>query len=255
MTGISGYSFEEFLGLTARAKTQNELFGILKSTLLRYGYDRVIFSIMRDIDLGPEYSRHGVVLNYPMEWHEHYTANGYQSHDPVHAYVAQTKEVFAWKDLDEKLGGLTLMQKKVMNEAAEIGIRNGLCVATSNTPSNLSGIAAATTENKDAAYIDPDLFDAYCRQYYKCFKRLALKDTPLPIQNVNLTPREHEILRWISLGKTDDEIAEILVINIGTVRFHTQSIFRKLEVHNRPYAVFKAVRLGLLDYNSCGFWD
>ncbi|PZP55886.1 MAG: hypothetical protein DI586_05395 [Micavibrio aeruginosavorus] len=241
------FTFEDFIDSTKRAATQDELFGILQSTLLNYGYDRVIFSIVRDIDLGPEYSQHGVLQNYPMEWHDYYMASGYREIDPVHAYVAQTSDVFAWDTLEEKLGGLTAKQKLCLSEAAEAGIRNGICAPTANTLAKLSGIAVATTEEKDAAHIDHDLLDAYARQFYKCFKRLALKDAPLPVRNITLSSREQQILRWLALGKTDEEIGGILSINIGTVRFHTQSLFKKLEVHNRPYAVLKAIRLGLLD--------
>ncbi len=241
------HSFEDFIESTKQAATQEELFGILQSTMSNYGYDRVIFSIIRDIDLGPGYSQHGLLQNYPMEWHDYYMAKGYREIDPVHAYVAQTDEAFRWEVLDDKLGGMTAKQKLCLNEAAEAGIRNGICVSTSHSLTKLSGIAVATTEKTDAAYIDLDLFEAYSRQFYKCFKRLVLKDAPLPVRNVSLSNREHEVLRWMALGKTDEEIGEILSINLGTVRFHTQSLFRKLEVHNRPYAVLKAIRLGFLD--------
>ena len=248
MTRPPGHqSFEDFIDLANRAQSPDALFDLLQKTLLRYGYDRVIFSILRDVDLGPEYSMHGVMQNYPAQWHEHYMASGYEKVDPVRVYVAQTKEVFSWDVLDEKLGGMTARQKLCLNEAGEWGIRNGICAPTINTSSGLAGVAVATTEKKDAAHIDHDLLDAYCRQFYKSFKRLVLRDTPLPVQNVALSDREHEVLRWLALGKTDEEIHEILSINVGTVRFHTQSIFRKLDVHNRPYAVLKAVRLGLLD--------
>lgn len=242
-------SFEDFIHLTRGAQNHDELFAMFQATLGRYGYDKVVFTIVRDIDLGPQYSRHGVMQNYPEAWHNHYMASGYELIDPVRVYVTQTQEVFAWTSLEEKLGGLTAKQKLCLNEAAEVGIRNGICAATTNSLTSLAGIAAATTEKIDAAHIEFDLFEAYCRQFYKSFKRLALQDAPLQVQNIALSDREREILNWVALGKTDEEIREILAINIGTVRFHTQAIFRKLDVHNRPYAVLKAIRLGLLDPN------
>jgi transcriptional regulator EpsA len=48
-----------------------------------------------------------------------------------------------------------------------------------------------------------------------------------------LSPREREILQWIAMGKTNDEIASILSLRIYTVKNNVQRIFRKLNVSNR----------------------
>jgi transcriptional regulator EpsA len=55
----------------------------------------------------------------------------------------------------------------------------------------------------------------------------------------NLSAREQEIVRWITEGKTNAEIAEILGISSFTVKNHAQRIFRKLNVTNRTEAVAK----------------
>lgn len=53
-----------------------------------------------------------------------------------------------------------------------------------------------------------------------------------------LSGRECEIMRWVSVGKTNPEIGQILEISPSTVRNHLQRIFRKLDVINRAQAVF-----------------
>lgn len=55
----------------------------------------------------------------------------------------------------------------------------------------------------------------------------------------NLSTREEEIIKWISDGKTNAEIAAILGISSFTVKNHTQRIFRKLDANNRTQAVMK----------------
>jgi transcriptional regulator EpsA len=55
----------------------------------------------------------------------------------------------------------------------------------------------------------------------------------------NLSPREQEILKWITAGKTNAEIAAILGISSFTVKNHAQRIFRKLDVGNRTEAASK----------------
>ena len=61
-----------------------------------------------------------------------------------------------------------------------------------------------------------------------------------------LTAREIELLRLVAAGLSNQEIAEKLVIAIGTVKAHTASIYGKLEVRSRTQAVARARDLGLL---------
>lgn len=56
-----------------------------------------------------------------------------------------------------------------------------------------------------------------------------------------LTPREIEILNWVSTGKTSNEIAFILGISGNTIRNHIQKILIKLRVSTRSQAVSKAI--------------
>jgi LuxR family maltose regulon positive regulatory protein len=62
----------------------------------------------------------------------------------------------------------------------------------------------------------------------------------------SLTERELEVLQLISLGRTNKEIAGQLYIAPGTVKAHTASIYRKLDVANRTEAVAHARQLGIL---------
>ncbi len=55
-----------------------------------------------------------------------------------------------------------------------------------------------------------------------------------------LTEREHEVLRLICAGKSNQEIAAELVITLNTVKRHNNSIFSKLGVTNRSQAIICA---------------
>jgi len=61
-----------------------------------------------------------------------------------------------------------------------------------------------------------------------------------------VTAREQEILKWVSLGKSNFEIGAILSISPLTVKNHVQKILRKLDVVNRAQAVGKALELRIL---------
>ena len=68
-----------------------------------------------------------------------------------------------------------------------------------------------------------------------------LSDLPEP-----LTERQQTILSMLAQGLTNQEIAEELVIVVGTVKAHNHSIYNKLGVDNRVQAVTRAKELGLI---------
>ena len=63
---------------------------------------------------------------------------------------------------------------------------------------------------------------------------------------LGLSEREREVLGLMAAGSTNPEIAAALHLSKHTVKEHTSSLYRKLEVRNRTEAVQKAQRLGLL---------
>lgn len=56
-----------------------------------------------------------------------------------------------------------------------------------------------------------------------------------------LTPRELQILSAISEGSSNKEIARQLSISLHTVKFHVESLFRKLNVRSRAEAVARGL--------------
>jgi len=64
--------------------------------------------------------------------------------------------------------------------------------------------------------------------------------SPEPLQALGLTPREAEVLFWLTQGKTSPEIAVILDAAANTIKKHAQNIFSKLGVENRTAAAMKA---------------
>ena len=60
---------------------------------------------------------------------------------------------------------------------------------------------------------------------------------------LGLTSREADVLLWLSRGKTNREIGQILDISPRTVNKHLEQVFVKLGVENRASAAARAVRL------------
>jgi LuxR family maltose regulon positive regulatory protein len=93
---------------------------------------------------------------------------------------------------------------------------------------------------------DRDLL-AYARKLLAAFADEAMPpaagEAPQP---GILSERELEVLHLMATGCSNKEIADELVIAIGTAKRHTANIFDKLDVRNRTEAVARARQLGLL---------
>ncbi|MEQ8364082.1 MAG: response regulator transcription factor [Cyclobacteriaceae bacterium] len=61
-----------------------------------------------------------------------------------------------------------------------------------------------------------------------------------------LTPKEREVLTYLSQGNSYKLIADQLAISIDTVRSHIRKIYEKLHVHSQTEAVSKAINEKLI---------
>lgn len=69
---------------------------------------------------------------------------------------------------------------------------------------------------------------------------------PVTSDDLQLTPREQEVLRHFALGASYKEVAQQLQISLHTVRDHVKALYRKLQAHSRGVAVRRAVQCGIL---------
>lgn len=86
------------------------------------------------------------------------------------------------------------------------------------------------------AYLHPDVMK-------QVMERMHMEHKP----SVSLTPREMEILEYMSSPNTYKQIARQLSISEETVRSHAKSILEKLDQPNRAQAVLAAIRMGLIE--------
>lgn len=75
---------------------------------------------------------------------------------------------------------------------------------------------------------------------------MPLAQPAAPVPETHLSTRETEILRLVSRGLSNREIADSVGLSKLTIESHTRNIYRKLAVGSRTEAVFEAQSLGLL---------
>ena len=67
-----------------------------------------------------------------------------------------------------------------------------------------------------------------------------------PVDLELLTPRHRDILRLVSIGHTNREIANMLQISVRTVEVHRFKLMRRLNVRNVAQLLRRYLQLGLL---------
>lgn len=64
---------------------------------------------------------------------------------------------------------------------------------------------------------------------------------------IELTKQEYCILKLVAKGLINKEIAQELNISVATTKAHLESIYKKLDAHNRVQAVVKAISLNIIN--------
>ena len=78
------------------------------------------------------------------------------------------------------------------------------------------------------------------------FTGVALPSVPARDPRPNLTAREHEVLRLLADGNTNDQVAKTLTISADTVQTHVRNAMKKLGADTRTQAVASAMRQALI---------
>jgi DNA-binding NarL/FixJ family response regulator len=90
----------------------------------------------------------------------------------------------------------------------------------------------------------PELVDAIRRV---AAGGLAFSVRPTSAGLARLSPREHDVVRLVADGRTNDEIGSALQIGSKTVETHLARLFERLGVASRTELAIRAVREGWLD--------
>ncbi len=237
---------DDFIDATNAAATPEEVFELYERALASLGYDRILYAALAEHPIWDHVNSPCVIRSYPDDWVTYYTENGYIIKDPVRKYGPSKRTAFRWDDL-ARTNRLTPIETKVLREAEEAGLHNGVAVPLHGPYGEVMGVGLASS----VGGVDPEpymgLFQVLTYQFHTAFSALALPEI-FPNGEVTLTPREHEILKWCAQGKSNWAIGEILNISEHGVHFHMRNILRKLNADSRVAAVVKALHQRLITF-------
>jgi len=124
-------------------------------------------------------------------------------------------------------------EKEVLN-SLKAGA-NAYCSKEIN-PKRLIDVVQSVADG--AAWFDPSI----AHIVLKATTNSPIFDNDTNKKNYDLTTRESQILKLMTEGYSNMEIAQILVISINTTKAHVANILQKLEVDDRLQAALKALK-------------
>jgi DNA-binding NarL/FixJ family response regulator len=137
------------------------------------------------------------------------------------------------RDLSTRVLALGLSEEN-KNEALRY-IEAGACGYILKDSSVHELIEAIRLAQKGEAQVSSRIAGAMMERLFHLAKMFSAVEHKIDGE-VRLTSRELEVLQFIGEGFTNQEIAERLVVEVGTVKNHVHSILEKLNVSSRDQA-------------------
>ncbi len=171
---------------------------------------------------------------WPVFWYRRYIEQDHLAHDPVIARLNHSPAPFRWSDT---YAGASCKGRRVLEEAAEFGLTDGLALAVQGE----SALGAVSIAARHFELSPSQQAGLQLAAYYLHGRVAALRARSPRRPKSSLTPRERECLKWVAAGKTDWEIAQILHISEQTAHSYVQNALVKLGARTRAQAVAMAL--------------
>ena len=159
----------------------------------------------------------------------------------------KTIQVLALQALAHDLQNCTTSALDVLEHAIALAYPGGFIRTFANLPPLVKLLRELRKRRKSRQAIDRNQ-DAYLQRLLVAMSPSAGSKEDLMRQEglEPLTDRELQILHLLDMDLTNKEIARKLVVTAGTVKVHTNNVYRKLSVNNRRSAVALSKALGIL---------
>ncbi len=233
-------SLEDILKSISEAETQRDLWTFLLDVLHHRGVKRVSYHAANLLT-----GRRRIVSDgFPKDWVSEYIDHRYIEIDPIPELAARMAEPFFWHDIGSladygSAGDAYLDAMK----RAKLGDGLALYVFGPGLRNAYVGLGFGVER------LDLDKHHVFRLQCIVQAAHLRFCALPGPrTEQIGLTKRETDVLRWIARGKSNSVIAELLGISPHTVDAHLRSIYRKLDVADRTTAAVRALGAGIVQY-------
>lgn len=179
----------------------------------------------------------------------------YQAHseqNPLVLYYQETLDTQARRMSDVVTHKQYLNSGVYLHCNARTGIKHILTLPLQVNDETVAGLTFMRLK-RNFTQRDRETLDAFAPHFRQAWLRhpnpwLIVESDSIPTrqrfrEQLDLSLREADVLFWISEGKQNSEIAQILNISFFTVQKHVANILRKTDIENRSALTVKALKL------------
>ena len=236
-------TLENVIDHTAAVTSIEELGEYYLSLTRELGFDVASFHMLQRGLYPHKQGDIPLLHNFPHAWMDYYVSHHCMLHDPIIAQAQKERLPFHWFRVNE-LRALNPQEEAYLQLLKDAGYTDGLAIPLYGPGGEVAyaglGMRHGTID------LTPKQLSLLHYSLYEIFYRCQELRDEMRENAPTLTPRESEILLWVSRGKSNEVIAEILSISDHTVDSLLRRIYRKLGVFSRVAAVVKATQWGLI---------
>lgn len=213
---------------------------VVQSTFQSYGFDHFIISGLPEPGVRVE----DLVLlsGWKTQWYDRYASGGYIHLDPVARHCFATSMPFDWSAAPYD-AEFDLQARRIMQEARDFGMDDGLCIPVHLEAGALGAVSLVGQTGHLSA---SDRMELHMFALYAHGRLSFIANQSKRAPRRAITPREAEMLKWVAMGKTASEIADITGLSTRTVNQHCENAQRRMGTSNRMQTVVEALRYRLI---------
>lgn len=222
----------DVLHVLAQEISPAQRFGMLHGLVVQLGFDFFGFTCWTSFDPRPM-----LWSTWPADWTETYKEKKYLEIDPRVEHCRRSILPVAWgADFFRPAPGL-------WKDAQSFG----LCHGWSQGAHSEGVFSILDVARRDGPISNEEWYEKTGHLLLLCnlIHMQQVDELKRRIDDLHLTDREIEVLRWSAIGKTAEEVADILHLSESTVNFHSRNTIIKLGVQNKVAAIARAAQLGL----------
>ncbi len=236
---LSVHCFQALAGMR-RCTSLDGLDDIAAVAFAQFGYSS--FSLARFFAASGASSTSVLAGRFDPGWSSRYVARNYAGSSMIAQRMLADDRPYSWTDVLSKNGDHRV-QRRIVGEASEHGLRDGLFVPVRWTDHSYAAVVLAGWDPCLADPLQRMMAEVLAAYYHHEAKRLLPLDARL---TPSLSQRQRDCLAWARHGKSSTDIADLLGISAQTVEEHIAGACRKLGVRTRVQAAVEATLLGLI---------
>ena len=180
--------------------------------------------------------------NFPDDWVATYTTGNFWRIDPIPRLALTLARPFWWSEVS-LLATLRPAERDYMTSLRRAHLGDGLAIPVFG-PRGRDGYIGLGCPPGRRMFTPTEIarFQMACQLGHQRYCQILIGDGVAP----RLSEREAEVLRWMTMGKSNGVIAEIEGLSSHTVDTYVRRIYAKLDVADRVSAVLRGAALGLV---------